>query len=59
MVTLLPSIDAFTWAGMSSGPSIVCRYGKSSDANVANDVSKSADTSESAFSLIVSDADVC
>ena len=27
-VTLLPSSAALTWAGMSSGPSQVCRYGK-------------------------------
>ena len=59
IVTLRPKSDAFTWAGMSSGPSHVCRYGKSSGAIAENDDSRSAGTSGSAFSLIVSDADVC
>ena len=47
------------WAGMSSGPSIVCvQYGASSGTASLNQDSKSSRTSGEAFSFSVSDADV-
>ena len=47
------------WAGMSSGPSIVCvQYGASSGTASLNQASKSSRTSGEAFSFSVSDADV-
>src|SRR4051812_49321897 len=50
--------EAFTWAGMSSGPSSVCVHAKSSGTAWFTHVSKSRRTSGEAFSLSVSDAEV-
>ena len=47
------------WAGMSSGPSIVCvQYGASSGTTALKYDSKSSRTSGEAFSFSVNDADV-
>ena len=55
-----PTKLAFIWAGISSGPSIVClRNGIFSGTNLLKMDSKSTLTSESAASLIVNPADVC
>ena len=54
-----PSSDALMWAGMSSGPSIVCvQYGASSGTASLKYASKSRRTSGDAFSFSVSDAEV-
>src|SRR4051794_30457718 len=59
-VTDEPSSDAFTCAGMSSGPSSVCRqYGAPSGTTSLNHDSKSRRTSGEAFSFSVRDAEVC
>ena len=57
-------MESWTWvsaarmcAGMSSGPSHVWLYGKSSGAIAEKDASRSCRTLGSAFSLIVSEAD--
>jgi hypothetical protein len=47
------------WAGMSSGPSRLCRHSKRSGTAWSNHVRKSRRTSGEAFSLTVSDAEVC
>ena len=55
MLTLDPSRDDFTCAGMSSGPSIVWTYGSDSGAIVLTAISRSTRTDGSAFSFTVSD----
>lgn len=58
-VRLEPRKHAFTWAGMSSGPSHECLNGKSSGTILLSIISMSARTSGSQFSLIARLADVC
>src|SRR3954453_20681779 len=54
-----PMSEPLTWAGMSSSPSSVCVQAKSAGTAALAHVSKSRRTSGEAFSLSVSDADVC
>jgi len=57
-VRLEPRKHAFTWAGMSSGPSQECLNGRSSGTILLSIISMSSLTSGSQFSLIASEADV-
>ncbi len=59
MLNEVPRSAALTWAGMSSGPSTVWAYGKVSGAMSLSDAYRSRGTLGSAFSLMISDADVC
>jgi len=58
-VRLEPRKQAFTWAGMSSGPSHECRNGTSSGTIRLSIISMSSLTSGSQFSLMARLADVC